>query len=720
MPGMNQRPAHHRNRVIMGLAVGLAAALLVLLARPYGGLRSVELKTLDARSRVFSGARRPNPDLVLVAIDQKSINFYRKHMQIGWPWPRSFYEILVDYLAQGGARAVLFDMYFSEPSSDSKETDGAEADAGFAAAIGRAKNVHLAAQLLDDVDAEQNNDVAPEPRLLWPAQPNQSTRPITFHNAILPLAVLQAEAAGLGVVNHVPDEDEICRRVPLVHRYRDAVLPSLAWSGYSAVVGRVPADPAALGVPLAGPDFLLTWYGPPGPEQTFPYFSAHALIVSAAKLRAGKAPDLAPATFKNKIVIVGGTAAGLYDARTTPLARQQLFPGMEIHATLLSNLLNRDFLRPVDPRFSAAWTMLVAMVIGMLLMRVHRHRVSLPLVALLLASAAAVPFVVFRTHLLWLPMVEPLAAGSLSLVLAALLSYQIEGRRRRQVRNLFSRYLAPEVVRELLADPDRVDLGGKEVDATVFFSDVKDFTSISEKLSPQVLVGYLNQYFDTASQALLAQKALIDKYIGDSIMAVFGAPAADPDHARHACLGALAMAELGRQATAAHPDRPAFFTRMGLNSGRLVVGNVGSHLHLSYTAMGDNVNLASRLEGVNKQYGTQIMISESTYQAARDAIEARELDFIQVKGKALPTRIYELMAAKGQLTAQQQNASALFAEALAAYRAQRWDEAAAGFRGVLQIIPTDGPAQVFLKRCEALRSVPLPTDWDGVYKFDTK
>jgi len=717
---MNLRVALRRNRLARGFAVGLAAAMVVLLALPRGTLRTTELKTLDARFRAFSGTRRPNPDVVLVAIDQKSINFYRRQMQVGWPWPRSFYQILVDYLAQGGARAILFDMYFSEPSSDTKETDGAEADAGFGAAIARARTVHLAAQLLDDADAEQNNDVAPEARLLWPARASLPTRPVAFHNAILPLAVLQAGAAGLGVVNHVEDEDEICRRVPLVHGFSQGYLPSLAYGAYAAVAGKPAAAPASLGIPLDGPDFLLTWYGPPGPDRTFPTYSAHALIVSAAKLRLGQAPDLAPTTFKNKLVIVGGTAAGLYDARNTPMARQRPFPGMEIHATLLSNLLNRDFLRPLDRRLATAWTAILAVIVGMLFMRVRRLRVALPLIAVALAGVVGIAFLCFRTRLLWLPIAEPLVAGGLSLVLAAPVSYQIEGRRRRQVRSVFSRYLSPDVVRELLLDPDRVDLGGKEVEATVFFSDVRDFTSISEKLPPQVLVGYLNQYFDAASQALLSRKALIDKYIGDSIMAVFGAPAEDPDHARNACLGALAVAELGRQAATRDPDRPAFFSRMGLNSGRLVVGNVGSHLHLSYTAIGDNVNLASRLEGVNKQYGTQILISESTWRAASDAVETRELDFIRVKGKALPTRVYELVAAKGQLTAEQQAVHAAFAEALAAYRAQRWDHALTGFRQVLHIAPTDGPSQVFTKRCEILRVAPLPTDWDGVFKLDVK
>jgi len=717
---MNLRAALRRNRLAWGFAVGLAAALVVLIGHAGGVWRTVELKTLDARFRAFSGTRRPNPDVVVVALDQKSINFYRRKMQVGWPWPRSFYQILVDYLAQGGARAVLFDMYFSEPSSDSKESDGAEVDTEFGAAIRRAGTVHLAAQMLADADAEQNNDVRPEARLLWPAQADLPTCPGVFRNAILPLAVLQAGAAGLGVVNYVEDEDEICRRVPLLHRFSEGVLPSLAYSAYAAAAGQGRAAPAALGIPLVGPDFLLTWYGPGGPDGNFPYYSAHALIVSAAKLRVGETPDLAPATFKNKIVVVGGTAAGLYDAHNTPMARQQPFPGMEIHATLLSNLLNRDFLRPLDGRLATAWTVILAVMVGVLFMRVGRQWVALPLIALVLAGAVGAAFFVFRTRLLWVPIVEPLAAGSLSLVLAALLSYQIEGRRRREVRSVFSRYLAPEVVRELLADPDRIGLGGKEVEATVFFSDVREFTRISEKLPPQVLIGYLNQYFDAASQALLSHKALIDKYIGDAIMAVFGAPAEDPGHARNACLAALAIAEQGRQAPSGDSNRPVFFTRMGLNSGRLVVGNVGSHLHLAYTAIGDNVNLASRLESVNKQYGTQIMISEPTWRAAGDAIESREIDFIRVKGKVLPTRIYELVAAKGQLTAQQQDLHAAFAEALAAYRAQRWDQAVAGFQKVLHIVPTDGPAPVFIKRCETLRTAPLPPDWDGVYKLETK
>jgi adenylate cyclase len=717
---MNLRAALRRNRLAWGFAVGLAAALVVLLGHERGVLRTVELKTLDARFRAFSGTRRPNPDVVVVALDQKSINFYRRNMQVGWPWPRSFYQILVDYLAQGGARAVLFDMYFSEPSSDTKESDGAEVDAGFGAAIAHAGTVHLAAQMLADADAEQNNDVRPEARLVWPLQADLPMRPGVFRNAILPLAVLQAGAAGLGVVNYVEDEDEICRRVPLFHRFSDGVLPSLAYSAYAAAAGKGHAAPAALGIPLVGPDFLLTWYGPGGPGGTFPYYSAHALIVSAAKLRMGQAPDLAPATFKNKIVVVGGTAAGLYDAHNTPMARQQPFPGMEIHATLLSNLLNQDFLRPLDGWLAVAWTVILAVMVGMLFMRVNRQRVALPLIALVLAGAVGAAFFAFRARLLWVPIVEPLAAGGLSLVLAALVSYQIEGRRRREVRSVFSRYLAPEVVQELLADPERIGLGGKEVEATVFFSDVKEFTRMSEKLPPQALIGYLNQYLEAASQALLSRKALIDKYIGDAIMAVFGAPAEDAEHARNACLAALAIAEQGRQAAGDDANRPVFFTRMGLNSGRLVVGNVGSHLHLSYTAIGDNVNLASRLESVNKQYATQIMISESTWRAAGDAIEAREIDFIQVKGKVLPTRLYELVAAKGQLTAQQQAVHAAFAEALAAYRAQRWDEAVAGFQKVLQIAPTDGPARVFIKRCETLRAAALPSDWNGVYKLEEK
>jgi adenylate cyclase len=694
------------------VGVGLIAVLVVL-AVPQGAANFSEWATLDMRFRLFAGMRKPNPQIELVAIDQKSLNFYKKRMQVSWPWPRNFYEILVDYLKAGGARAVLFDVTFTEPSPDTKETDGAEADQGFAAAIARAGNVHLATQLLAAEDAEQDNETAAETRLLWPSQ---SGNKLIYRHGILPLPVLQSGARGLGVVNHVHDEDEICRRVPLVYGFRDGSLPNLAYGAYVRLLPTDTLDPARLGIPAQDGRFLVTWYGAPGPGGSFPYTSIHALMISAAKLRMGQTPDVSPQAFKDKIVIVGGTAAGLYDVRATPMSRLQSFPGMEIHATVLSNLLERHFLRPLPPTLAWLWTAGVALLIGLIFMVVRNQALSLSLVGGVLAAVILVGLGAFRVWLVWVPMAAPLAAGVLSLGLGAMASYRIEGKRRRQVRNLFSRYLAPEVVRELLVDPDRVGLGGKEVEATIFFSDVKDFTNISEKLAPTVLIEHLNRYFDASSNALLARKALIDKYIGDAIMAVFGAPTEDPEHAISACLAALQLAELGRRM----PGDPVFFTRMGLNSGRVVVGNVGSHKRLSYTAIGDNVNLASRLEGVNKQYGTQILLSESTFVRAQSAIEARELDFIRVKGKAQPTRIYELVAEKGALAPQTVSLHATFAEGLALYRAQRWDEAQAAFRRALQIAPDDGPSRVFVDRVSKLAGAGLPTDWDGVYEFTSK
>lgn len=695
-----------------GLGVGLIAVMAVL-AVPQGIRQFAEWATLDMRFRLFAGMRKPNPQIELVAIDQKSLNFYKKRMQVSWPWPRNFYEILVDYLKAGGARAVLFDVTFTEPSPDTKETDGAEADHDFGAAIARAGNVHLATQLLAAEDAEQDNETAAETRLLWPSQTGSK---LAYRHGILPLPVLQSGARGLGVVNHFHDEDEICRRVPLVYGFRDGSLPNLAYGTYVRLMSGGTLDPARMGIPTHDGRFLVTWYGEPGPGGSFPYTSVHALMISAAQLRTGKTPDISPQTFKDKIVIVGGTAAGLYDVRATPMSRLQSFPGMEIHATVLSNLLERHYLRPLPPLLARLWTAGVALLIGMLFMVVRNQALSLSMVGGVLAMVVVLGLAVFRAWLVWVPMAMPLAGGVLSLGLGAMASYRIEGKRRRQVRNLFSRYVAPEVVRELLLDPDRVGLGGKEVEATIFFSDVKDFTNMSEKLAPTVLIEHLNRYFDASSNALLARKALIDKYIGDAIMAVFGAPNEDAQHATSACLAALQLAELGRRMS----GNPTFFTRMGLNSGRVVVGNVGSQKRLSYTAIGDNVNLASRLEGVNKQYGTQILISESTFVRAQSAIEARELDFIRVKGKAQPTRIYELVAEKGALSPQTVALHAAFAEGLAFYRAQRWAEAQAAFQRALQIVPNDGPSRVFVDRCPRLLAAELPVDWDGVYEFTSK
>jgi adenylate cyclase len=279
------------------------------------------------------------------------------------------------------------------------------------------------------------------------------------------------------------------------------------------------------------------------------------------------------------------------------------------------------------------------------------------------------------------------------------------------------------VVADILDNANQVELGGKTIEATVFFSDIKDFTSIAETFTPKDLVHFLNEYFSLTSDIILKNEAMLDKYIGDAIMAIFGAPIPRPDNAKVACLTALEM----QAALAAHharPDRdarmPVFLTRIGLNTGKMVIGNIGSSSRLDYTAIGDTVNLASRLEGANKMYGTTILISETTYDQAREGIVARQLDFLRVKGKAIPVRIYELVGAPGSVPSTVTDKIGMFEEGLQLYRQRAFDRAADLFRKVTTLDPHDGPSAAYVKRCAELQQVSLPDDWDGVYILTSK
>jgi adenylate cyclase len=304
---------------------------------------------------------------------------------------------------------------------------------------------------------------------------------------------------------------------------------------------------------------------------------------------------------------------------------------------------------------------------------------------------------------------------------SAFYSYSTEGKQRRELRRAFNRYLSPAVVSQIVESSGVLELGGNTVEGTVYFSDIKDFTNIAESMQPKELVSYLNEYFTLASDLILKRDAMLDKYIGDAIMAIFGAPISKPDHAKLACLTAL---EIQRSLEAYYRKKsaqtPQFTTRIGLNSGKMIVGNIGSTRRLDYTAIGDTVNLASRLEGVNKFFGTRIIISEHVYSQAKDAIETRELDLIRVKGKNVPIRIFELVGEKGTLNENRTEFLSLFQEGLQYYRNKQFDHAARQFENLLNVDPNDGPSTTYVERSKLLAMQKLPDNWDGVFTLTTK
>jgi adenylate cyclase len=536
----------------------------------------------------------------------------------------------------------------------------------------------------------------------------------------------------VGGTNVRADGDGVVRRLPLVYQLSDSLLVSnLGLAGMRAGQSLDDASSFRSEVPL-GPlgSFLLYWYGPGGVDGVFKdqYISIKSLIVSAAQLQLGQEPTIPPSRFKGKTVIVGATAAGLYDLHSTPVGVEGTsyggggdYPGMEIYATLLSNLYQGHYLQD----FSGGWVYLLVLLlsaIGAGLVVVWSGRIGRASAALLGTAVLylGVTFAAFYYLLWWVPVVAPSLGLVSGFFVTAAVSYAVEGRKRRELRGLFQRYVSPQVVDEVVENPEAMELGGEEVQGTVFFSDIEGFTSVAEQLSPREVVQELNEYFGIATDVVLDHRAMVDKFIGDAIMAVFGAPVRHEDHAAQACLAALEMNRVLSEhySNSEDSERPPFRSRIGIHTGRIVVGNIGTERRVDYTAIGDAVNVAARLEAANKQYGTRVLVSDSTYKLAKEAIEVRELDLLRVTGKDEPIRIYEALAPSGALSEKEEHLRDTFERGLEAYRAQRWVQARKAFAEILRAVPDDGPANLYQQRVEERAGESLPASWKGVHEMN--
>ncbi|HWP83062.1 MAG TPA: adenylate/guanylate cyclase domain-containing protein [Bacteroidota bacterium] len=713
--------------IFLVLAAGCAAAISGLYI--LGVLEPLELKTLDLRFRQFAKPELADTNVVLVAIDEKSLREFKRN-NIVWKWPRDIYAALVNYLHRGGAKVVTFDVLFTEPDIDRLTTDAEQTDGAFAEALRKAGNVILACQLLHEEDllSESNPyELRPGFNVIYQGDVN----PPTYASALLPIPLFQGVIKGAGVANFREDpQDGICRRMPLLFRFGEHTIPQLGMAAYLAAenvktIELLPDRSVKAGdlvIPLARDgQFLLSWYGRGGPNGSFRYYSIAALVQSAIEEERGVKPLVPSETFRGKYVFVGASAAGLFDSKPTPFTVYEPYPGMEISATLVSNLLNKHFIVR-----SPVWVALTAVVVLSLLIAllfVVFQKIRDIILVTLAAGAVwvAASLLLFDTFTVWLDVIAPLAAIVATFSTAGIVSYQTEGRARRQLRAVFNRYLSPAVVREIVDQSEAVELGGKEITGTAFFSDLKDFTTISEQLKPRDLVTLLNEYFSIASDVVLKNEGMLDKYLGDAIMAIFGAPVATERHAILACNAAVEVQNVLREQWAAKLDRfPNLETRIGINSGLMVVGNIGSQRRLDYTAIGDTVNLASRLEGVNKVYGTNILISEFTYRYVADLFVVRELDALRVKGKKEAVKVYELVGKNEEVPRETISTIRLFEEGLAYYRERKFEGALRTFQTILQKKPNDGPAHLYVKRSQHYLATPPPMEWDGITTLDSK
>ncbi|MBI3992636.1 MAG: CHASE2 domain-containing protein [Candidatus Lambdaproteobacteria bacterium] len=522
-----------------------------------------------------------------------------------------------------------------------------------------------------------------------------------------------------GFFNMQPDtEDGTVRRVHLLYEYKDNIYPSLdlqllrhyfAADGISVVADE---NSGIVEIALGGnksiyPNFdgsiLLNYKGP---QETFPHYSIYDIIEH----------NIPKEKLEGRIVLVGATEVGIFDLRTTPVG--VAYPGVEVHATLLDNIITDSYFKLsfANDFFTALLILVIGLVLGVALPNLKSIYGSLLTLALLVGYVFAHRWMVMN----WLSWTSAVFVVLVMIVVwgaVTLYRFLVTDKDKRFISGAFKQYLSPDVINQLMENPDFLKLGGERRVMTAFFSDVQGFSTISEKLEPEELVALLNVYLTEMSNIVMDYGGTVDKYEGDAIIAFVGAPVAYEDHALRACLMSLDMqkrlAVLRQQWL--DEGKPKILNRIGLNTGPMVVGNMGSEKRFDYTMMGNSVNLAARLEGANKNYGTFTCMSEYTYEQAKDAVEVRELDLIRVIGINTPVRIYELVARKGELTEEQKKGFAYFAKGLQLYREQQWDEAEKYFNAVLKFIPDDPPATRYLKRCSDMKAKPPAPDWDGVF-----
>jgi adenylate cyclase len=747
-------------------------------------LQRFEDNSLDTRFRSRpSSETPPDPRIVIVDIDQQSQEVLGK-----WPFSRTHFATMLDALHDDGAKVVAFDITFDKPDRtadpvralwskleerrkrgepvDPKLEEEVralaaefDADSQFSKAIGRfgpvvLGNFFLKPDELKGIDPailDQYNEL-----IEWYALGRNALHPETgkqdffelvgrykrdgdlYAANVANIPILanpdNIERTTIGFFNVSSDVDGVLRRSMLVlpfGRSKDVI----DWQLYGSLevqtmrlylglrsdqvivhydqtgVVRIDFGTSLLIKPDSTGHLPVNYHGPRG---TYPYKSIADVVQH----------KFVPGTFKDKIVLIGASATGIADLRTPPYGEID-YPGVEVHANVIDNMLHQNFLvRGIKQQL---WDVFIIMMLGLplgIFMALASPRWMWSGVALL-APLVAVNYATFLRGW-WLNFTIPALTLTSNVLLVSLYRALFEEKEKRRVRSAFGQYLSPEVIRRLLVNPRLVE--PKKTDITVMFSDIRGFTTISEKLDAQDLAIFLNQYLSDMTGLVFEHQGTLDKYIGDAVMAFWGAPFEEPGHATRGCNTALKMMARVRemQKKWEAEGKPHLDIGIGLNTGVASVGNMGSALRYGYTALGDTVNLSSRLEGLNKDYGTHILVNETTYTAAKgDGFVFRELDLIRVKGKLQPVTIYELIGRAGESSVygtpdEVRARIELFQQAHELYRKRRWDEAQKTFQIILDKWPDDGPSRTYWKRCQDYLFDEPPTGWDGVFTMTHK
>lgn len=654
-------------RVIQGMvASGVIAAGATLLALAVAALpigRRADDLVYDTLYRLRTPQDLSNGPVVIVAVDDASVSAVGKSLGFGWPWPREFWGRIVQYLEQSGARAVAIDLLFDEPSNYQSETGD------------------------DDAFASMMNEVKiPVIYAAYRAQPT-----------IVP--AIRDPALG---ATDIPADEEVLRSYQLQAKS----VPSMALRTARAV------DP---GIRAAG-SARLHYYGPhrrADGKPTFKIISAANVLAAARGAESAAQSGIDPAMFRDKIVLIGAITRGAYDLKSSPLSA--LYPGVEYHATALQNLLSNQFVRPVGAAWTTALGLAAALAAAGSLIGFRKTWKKLLGALLPVAGLILLAILLFRGNSIrWLPLAMPLLAALLAGAAALLWVYLTEFRQRQFIFRALGQYVSPQIAARIASDPASLSLGGERRDMTVMFSDIQGFTDLAEAMEVDALGRVLNAYMDGMSEIVVAHEGTLGKYLGDGIMSFWSAPITQPDHAALACRAALAM-QRARNAA----DEPALRTRLGISSGPMVVGNMGSSRRFDYTVIGDAVNFASRLESANKYFGTTILVSESTHQQVKDRFTLRKVGLVRVRGRRSAEPVHELL---GEAPASDAIAAKLraYESALAAFQRRQWDHAETVLLEIVKQHGDDGPSRALLARVATMRITPPAEPWDGSISLEEK
>lgn len=692
-----------------------------------------ERQSIDVRTRLLRKNKSLPREIAIIVVDEASLN-YVNYFAGRWPWPRGIHADLIEALKQWGAENIIIDYLFTENQLDATVNNGVLGadDSRLAAATKAAGNVFHAVQLVEDVEDEVNksqlNRDMPDDFLNAFAMDIKTDSVYSgYNNFYLPFQALYQAAEGIGVITFDPDDDGVLREERLLFNYKGEYFPGLSlspvlrqYTDQEITQTETALQLPDMTIPLRDKQYFVNMYG----RYDDNVYSYGGVLVTIGKLHDGVLDDLPvrPEEFSGKTVFVGAAAVGVEDLKNTAISTKT--PGVFLHASILANIVSRDFLRFLPRPLSLAFIFMLVVVTVMPIFYIKKifAQVLIPLSAISIYLVAALAL--FRNNTVVM-VINPI----FSFVGAYILSFTYigltEGRDKRKIKNILGQYVSPNMLNEVLEkykeDYFKAEVGTREV-LTMFFSDIRGFTSLSEQLKEEQVVEMLNAYLSRMVNIIFENEGTLDKFIGDAVVAFWGAPLQHEDDHYRAVKSALEMMDslAGINRHNRKNGLPELAIGIGIHTGSVILGNIGSEKKLDYTVIGDNVNLTSRLEGLTKGYQSRIIISGDTYKHVHQKVLCRLIDYVVVKGKNKPIMIYSVLGHHEAMSRDDLDIVSLSKQGFDYYRNRHFTDAMACYERIVTIRPEDYLASMFMERIRRYMTAPPPEDWDGAFIQTTK